>query len=348
MYYNLKHLCSCGEGIESMVYGTRKGNWSITTTADDLAEGLFGQIVLYIFEILPYLYSHSIYPAWDIKSKLYGVEPNFTIIPGIFDLAYELHGQSHYHIRLSDLRKYNSFVLGNNWHELHDLWHSFFRVPERIVADANKVGDLTASLGIHYRGTDKMTSCDTNPVSQGHFIEIINDFISKRPAITSLFIATDEFSIVAKIQESLPSMNIINLGGVEFHKDQTHIQGKADRALLDCLLLSRCKYLLMGTSALSGFAKVLNPNLDVYRISASKLFTDIPYFPVAYIPCLKSNDDATTRILHQLFADDWLTDLKTCKKFNVPFCYKTRRNFLDKLLLRLRAVFSMTMRHLRM
>jgi hypothetical protein len=300
-------------------------NFKITTTKYELTEGLFGQVILYVFEILPYLFSKAIYPEWDIKSELYGSESDNIVIPGVFDIAYTPVEKQLKEIKLSRIRKNHLSVLGNDWMYLNKLWHSYFLIPSRIIKKADEAGDLSNSLGIHYRGTDKRTAdWDTNPVTHEDYMLLIEDFLSWRGDINSIFIATDEFEFVNKMSNHFTSYKIINLGEVGFHKNIDNVHNKADRAVLDCLLLSRCKYLLQTSSALSGFAKVLNPDLESYRISASKFFTDIPYFPIAYIPVLTSNDINCNRILDRLLKDDWLKSAKANKKFNKSFCTKKR------------------------
>lgn len=309
----------------------KKRHYRITTTEDELSEGLFGQVALHVFEVLPYLHTRSIFPEWDIRSKLYGTEPNYTVIPGIFDLAYEITTRnSAREIKLNTLRKAHISVLGCDWKYMHELWHSYFKIPDRIISRANEVGDLSNSLGIHYRGTDKNESWHTNAVSQENFLILAQDFINRRPDIKSIFVATDEFSFVEKAKAEFGPLKIINLGAVEFHKKTTINPQKGERALLDCSLLSRCKYLLKGSSALSGFAKVINPDLEAYRVSASKLFADIPYFPEAYLPKLTSECAKCQAILAKQFAEDWLQNPKA-RRFVKPFSTKSRHTLLQRL-----------------
>ena len=302
-------------------------NYLITTTPDEIKIGLFGGIILFIFEVLPYLHSKSIFPAWDIKSPNYGKKPHFTVIPGVLDLAYEPQLSSQKEINLSKLRKSHSSVLGNDWKYLNKLWNSYFKIPNRIASRADSVGDLSEMLGLHYRGTDKnLSSWDTNPVTQDEYITVIKNFIVNHTDILSIFIATDEYSFVEKFKTELPEMRIINLGEIESHLQPTESSLKADGALLDCLLLSRCKYLINTSSALSGFAKVLNPDLECYRMAASKLFSDIPYFPIAYIPKLTSDNFECQTILNELFRDDWLQNKKAHEKYKIPFAtYKRNK-----------------------
>lgn len=302
-----------------------ENNYIITTTPNEIVMGLFGGITLHIFEILPYLHSKSVLPAWNIKSSNYGKQPDFTIIPGVFDLAYEPDLSSLKEVELSTIRRDHVRTLGNDWHYLNKLWSSYFKIPGRIVSEADKVGNLSETLGLHYRGTDKITSnWDTNCITQDEYIILIKDFLKNHKEISSVFIATDEFSFVRKFKEEFPLMQVINLGEVEFHLDPANSPTKADDAVLDCLVLSRCKYMINTSSALSAFSKVLNPDLECYRVAASKLFGEMPYFPVAYIPKLTSSNFECQKILDRLFEDDWLLNKRKSKKYNVPFSTRKR------------------------
>ncbi len=301
-------------------------NILITTEPNDIVMGLFGGVTLFVFEILPYLHAQSIFPAWNIKSINYGKEPDFTIIPGVFDIAYQTPDiNSATEINLLDLRKKHQKTLGNDWNYLNELWTTYFKIPERIFEEADKVGDLSNALGLHYRGTDKKAAkWDTNEVSQDEFILLAEDFLQRHEEISSVFIATDEFAFVEKFKERFKKINVINLGEVEFHLDESASATKADRALLDCVLLSRCKHMINTSSALSAFAKIFNPNLDCYRVAASKLFAEIPYFPVAYIPKLTSENPECQKILNRSLSGDWLQNKNRNKKYELPFATHER------------------------
>lgn len=310
----------------------KPASWKITTSSDELQEGLFGQIILWIFELLPYLHRRGIFPIWDIKSRLYGTEPGYTVIPGVFDLAYSASAGSYAVVDFLTLRNAHVSVLGSDWVYLNRLWESYFRVPDRTQDAADLIGLPPDTLGVHYRGTDKnQNSWDSNPVSQEDFLTLVEDFLETHQNVSSVFLATDEFSFVDKALRRLSRLRIINLGEVGFHKASQNVPHKGDRALLDCLVLSRCRYLLKCSSALSGFAKVLNPQLESYRLSASKLFTDIPYFPEAYIPKLTSTDSECRRILERQFANDWLEDPYARVRFGRPFRTQSRYGLSARL-----------------
>jgi hypothetical protein len=308
------------EFLERSPRATEK--WRITTSPTFLTEGLFGQIILYVFEILPRLYSSRIFPEWKITSLVYGFEPDFTVIPGVFDLSYkpDIHTMD---VDLADF-KANCVILGNQWEALHDIWTAYFSIPLRTVKCADAFGDLSHAIGLHYRGMDKNTDLhQTNPVSHDDFMTLVNDFIGNHNDIETIFIASDEYSIKKAIKHNYKDKRVIDSGESVFWKDheETSNFAKADHAVLDCLLLSRCKYLIKNQSALSGFAKVLNPKIEAYRIAASKFLSVLapPYFPDGYIPPLTSENHDCKVILNRLLDKDWTQNKKALEKFGKSF-----------------------------
>ena len=175
----------------------------------------------------------------------------------------------------------------------------------------------------------------TNPVSHDDFLTLINNFIDNHEDIDTIFVASDDYSLKQAIKYNYKDKRVIDTGEAVFWKDleKPNTFAKADHAVLDCLLLSRCKYLIKNQSALSGFAKVFNPKIEAYRIAASKLlsyipyssiaarrlFAEIPYFPDAYIPPLESEDPNCKVILKRLLDKDWTQNKKALQKFGKPF-----------------------------
>lgn len=298
-------------------------HWCIRTTSDDLEEGLFGQVILWTFELLPWLDARGRRPGWDIRSRLYGDPPDHRVLPGVFDLAYDIGTNSGgcRDVSMLALRVGAVSVLGNDWSAIHRLWHRYFKVPARIQARADEVQLPSGrTLGVHYRGTDKNQALlDTNPVSIDDMLSLVADFLIRHPGLDTLFIATDDHAFVRAALLRFPGLTVLNLGEVAFHKAAGGGSERADRALLDCVLLSRCQHVLKCSSALSGFAKVLNPDLDIHRVAACKLFNDVPYFPDAYIPRLTSPDAAVQTVLSRQFEGDWLEDPRTSARFRGQF-----------------------------
>ena len=329
-------------------------NILITSSPRDLKEGLFGQVLLFIFEILPYLEEENLMPEWAIRSKLYG-NPNqgFLVVPGLLDLSYEpiISKEGNRSLELLDLREYATTTLGNDWSYLNKLFLKYFRIPQRIVERANMYPPLDQALGLHYRGTDKnKSSSETNYVSTADLLTLTADFLKSNPDIRVIFVASDERHFVAKISAAHPDLEIVSSGDVVHHKNLKEQDNfaKGDHAMLDCLLLSRCKYLLKCQSALSGFAKVLNPEIEAYRISANKLAPwapETPYFPDAYLPKYHSKSLNCQSILTKLFTDDWTENQTLFEKYSKLFGYEKRESqsqvgLLEKIALSIRKRFS--------
>ena len=305
----------------------------IVSSHQDLKEGLFGQVFLFVFEVLPYLDEAGIMPGWAIRSKLYGTpERDFVVIPGLLDLNYnpEIPESGFSDVSLKELRKRGTAALGNDWDYISKLWAKYFRIPGRIIERANIFPKLDGALGLHYRGTDKNKStAETNFVSEVDFMELVGDFVGSHPDIRVILIASDESSFVERVRAAYPNLEVLSSGEVVHHKDTAHHDNfaKGDHAVLDCVLLSRCKYLLKCQSALSGFAKVLNPEIEAYRVSANKLARwnrEIPYFPDGYLPKYKGHSPASKEILERLFAGDWTENEVVSKKFGNLFRYENR------------------------
>ena len=307
-----------------------EAGWRIASDPDDLEEGLFGQVLLWVFEILPWLDARGIRPEWAIRSRLYAGPAQPLVLPGVFDAAYAPPARVTRRRSLLWTRVLHTHALGGDWAGTHALWSRHFRVPARILGRADAAALPAGCLGLHYRGTDKnRQTIDTNPVDADDFIALAAAFVAAHPDVAAIFVASDEPGMRARVAARFPDLDVRGLGDVAFHKaaGTEADPGKADRALLDCVLLSRCRYVLKCSSALSGFAKVLNPELAIWRVAACKLWSDVPYFPDAYVPRLALDlpADAPERaILARQFAGDWLDDPAARAKWGAPFVARRR------------------------
>ena len=284
--------------------------------------GLFGMVLLFIFEILPILEISSIPISnikWDIVTSNYG-----SIFPNILEYNSEYIepisiGKS---VNLSKLRNLKpQFVLGDDFTNLNTLFFKYFKIPQdfEIIANSYKLAEF---LGIHYRGTDKSEGTwDNEPISKIEFYEVVGDYI-KLHDIKNLFIASDEKDIIDHFKTAYPSLEILssrNFTENLFWKSPPDAIKNSKEAMIDMICLSKCKTVLKTSSALSAFSKVINPALEIYRINGSKMFADIPYFPDAYIPLLDKS--VSKEILEKVQKNDWSYENKS--KFN-SFHYKVR------------------------
>ena len=317
-------------------YSFMREKIKIVTQPEQLQEGLFGQVFLYLFELLPYLDQHCLQPDWAVCSKLYGVPEDYVVIPGLIETNYEIPVGDYREVNLKELRHGNLVAMGNDWDYCAALWAKYFRWPDRVCRQTEEYPSLNRALGLHYRGTDKNRfQLDTNCVSHDDFLRLVRDFVEVHPDIDTIFVATDEDAFTERVRAQHRHLPVISSGVVRHHKDGAveNNFSKGDHALLDCLLLSRCKYLVKCQSALSGFAKILNPKLEAYRVAANKLAWwtwGIPYFPDAYIPKLTSRDPECQKILARLFLGDWTEDKIAMRKFGGQFKFKARKSYTDR------------------
>lgn len=287
---------------------------TVTSPPGYLDEGLFGRVFLWIFEVLPALKRRGIYPQWEIQSALYGRQGDNLAVPGIVDLAYSASDLPSERVSLVDIRNRFAYSLGADWTAANSLWTSYFSMPDRVTQKIDGVLIDNSTLGVHYRGTDKIVSYwDSNEISSLEMLTIVKEFLADNPDLRSVFLTTDQADVLDLFRSEL-SVPIVNFGVGEHHKTEQDPTAqdfsRSDQALVDCLALSRCGAVLLTSSALSAFSKVFNPSVRAYRCAASKMLWDGPYFPVAYIPVLEGKSEATKAILARTMRDDWTSHPK--------------------------------------
>jgi len=294
---------------------------------NEMTEGLFGQVILFIFEILPILENKNIDISslnWDISTLNYG-----AIFPNIlkYNADLVLEQKKMLVVELKNIRFLNTqYILGDDFNKLHKLFFKYFTIPDELMKIADDL-DLQNFLGIHFRGTDKTIDNKMNtPITKNDFFIILNEYIKKNN-IKNIFLASDENDIIEILKNKYP--NIIlkssrDFKGNLFWKYNQDKQLNAKYAMIDMLCLSKCKEVLKVSSSLSSFAKIINPNLKIFRLNALKMFAPIPYFPDAYIPLLNKNPEYSkeyNNTIEKVQLNDW--SKKYNKQFN-NFYYKKR------------------------
>ena len=83
----------------------------------------------------------------------------------------------------------------------------------------------------------------------------------------------------------------------------------AKTALVDAIVLSKCKYLLKTSSALSAWSKVFNPEVEAYRVQGF----NADWFPDANIPMYWTEDPASQAILKRTLQKDYANEFKDGK-----------------------------------
>lgn len=259
--------------------------------------GLFGTVMTWMLEMLPYLDEKQIYPDWVIKCPAYSTPPSYNIIGTLLEPNYtpEFTGRV---IDIKDLKQQywnDSHIYGNDFQKAHDLFFKYFKLnEEKSVIPANEfMAQFSgAVLGVHYRGTDKNTDLDeSSGIAELQFIEVINDTLAAQN-ISNVALVTDDSSFLKHI-DKIKGNVIVSEGAKSTTSlwqsakvndfDNTHL---GYEAIKDALILSKCDYAIKCQSALSAWAKIFNPNLEIYR--ATSFFYG--WFPDGYIPLLKSGN----------------------------------------------------------
>ena len=160
--------------------------------------------------------------------------------------------------------------------EASELFNGRYRPAAIVRTDvesiARRIGISEKTLAVHYRGTDKVHEAGLVPWSS--VCERVATIASNRPELTELFLATDEVEF-AEYFKNWPFKLPVILAPAEYlpvGKRPVHYSGHPGlaigrEALITCLLLARCGFLLKTSSYLSGWAKILNPALPVWLIA---------------------------------------------------------------------------------
>jgi hypothetical protein len=172
-------------------------------------------------------------------------------------------------------------------HEANALIFRFYRLRpeiEQAVAEfssANGVGENT--LGIHYRGTDK--SSEAPRVSEQRVVDNALAYLRANRSVDSVFLASDEAAFINYARSALNNYRISclpdsirSLDGRPIHLSSSGAGYLVGRdALLNALVLARCRALLRTSSFLSAWSSIFRPSVDVFLLN--KPFNKYLWYP---------------------------------------------------------------------
>lgn len=173
----------------------------------------------------------------------------------------------------------HKYILDEAWYQqqrsrAQDYINRYICVHEHIKDKVNQFTEQyfkTPMLGIHLRGTDKGTA-RSHPnlmkvVPPAEYFLFIDDYLVKNPQ-AKIFMATDQRQFIEVVKERYPN-KLVYYDAIRstsfrnpFQKEDGNYYRKGEDVLVDCLLLSRCDFLLKCTSAVGEYAMYFNPNLD--------------------------------------------------------------------------------------
>jgi hypothetical protein len=277
----------------------------------------FFSCITYILQCLPYLdenYSEKV----NIKyySHNYGNYPNFEVFGGAIKLAYFPTISNKVSENLQCLaglsKKICDNIFKDNFKLAKQYFDKYFVISSDIWDKVNNFSNNFANvLGVHFRGTDKNRVKWVTHCSSAKFIAVIKDNISKNN-YDRIFVTSDEAQFIEELGKSV-NLPIIHYDKINsstpIHLDRlaviTDIIDKIKRAsfdekialeyklkteaqynqklledaIINCLILSKCKVVIKTHSQLSAYAKVFNPELEIYRVNESST----KYWPESYI-----------------------------------------------------------------
>jgi len=148
-------------------------------------------------------------------------------------------------------------------------------VQQMIDDYANDYFSKNHTIGIHYRGTDKVNGIapEAKPVSYQRIYELVK----KQKPDSKVFVATDEQSFIDFMKDRLGDRLLSieaqrSADGLPIHHQSERSGPGFDRykigleAVLDCFLLARTDFLIRTDSNLSKVSTYLNPEMQVIEV----------------------------------------------------------------------------------
>jgi hypothetical protein len=126
------------------------------------------------------------------------------------------------------------------------------------------------TIGVHIRGTDKDGSIGGRKIEPSEYYVYI-DYLMKKEPDARIFLATDDPRYFAEFaakygRSCFSAENILRSeANVFLDSKVANNYKKGEDVLLDCLCLSKCHFLIHGSSAVSEFAFYFNPDLHFFH-----------------------------------------------------------------------------------
>jgi len=160
----------------------------------------------------------------------------------------------------------------------HELIERYIRpkphIREKIDAYVRANFGQAFVIGIHYRGTDKFHDAPRVPYDQVR-TAVLDAINVAGPAPYKLFVATDEQAFLDYLLGMFPGKLVYlemyrSLDGKPIDVISGDNRKKGEDAVMDCLLLSRCQYLVRTASNLSLCATLFNPDIPVTLLNRER------------------------------------------------------------------------------
>jgi hypothetical protein len=250
--------------------------------------GFFGVMQMILF-VLVYCEENALWPDISAKGGIYGDETaTVDWFRVLFDclrtpppaIARRLRDRSA--IRTSKIRDVSELGFRTDYEmslslaKASSLFNEYYRPARDVVANVDSIsqnlGISKATLGVHFRGTDKVH--EAGPVSWTLLCKSVEKIAAQRPELTAILLASDDVAFIEFFKHHSFALPLILAPAAYMPKGSRpiHFSGHPGlaigrEALVTCLLLARCGFLVKTASYLSGWAKIFNPSLPVWLLS---------------------------------------------------------------------------------
>lgn len=285
-------------------------DYIIVSYKNELIEGMYGQSLIWLLEILNDLQSTNLINdssklIFDVNAYRYdNIIPTFIVPKQQYDTS-QLNYPNILNIRGYKSSKKMDFDFNvKSFETAHKIWDKYFTLSPTIEKRIPTFNSYE-TLGIHFRGTDKTLDLEeTNAITQDEFIVVVKDYLDNNHQIKNLYCCSDEDNFINKIKSEFKNLNILQYDqkratdiSIALHKNipSYYKAGHTIAAIVDMIALSRCKTILKTSSAMSAFAKIINPNVELLSCSATKKL----WFPVGVVNIYKSSNPDVNEILNR-------------------------------------------------
>jgi hypothetical protein len=156
------------------------------------------------------------------------------------------------------------------------IFYKYYRPSPGVISDVDELGKrlgISAStIAVHYRGTDKIHEAGQVPWQK--LCDAVDEILDINHELTNILLASDDAQFIEFFQTHAFRIPVTVAPAAYMPKGNTpvHFSGHPGlamgrEALVTCLLLSRCGFLIKTPSYLSAWAKIFNPSLPVWLIS---------------------------------------------------------------------------------
>jgi hypothetical protein len=280
------------------VFRQQRANKGIFSIEIESNSGFFAIMQTILF-ILLFCEKNRLYPDVSAKGGIYG-EATGTVdwFGALFDtiqmpdpsIASRLHTRRDF--RTSRIRGVEELGFRTRYDEdlslakASALFNSNYRPSAGVIKDVDTVCERlsisSSTLAVHYRGTDKVH--EAGIVSPSLLCDAVETTARTRPGFEQILLASDDAAFIKHFRDHPFNLPVTVAPAVYMSKSgkAIHFSGHPGlaigrEALITCLLLSRCGFLIKTPSYLSGWAKIFNPVLPVWLISpllSRSLFPD--------------------------------------------------------------------------